>query len=114
MAIGAAASVLVAVAVIVGLTSMPRTVTVQIINEGTTPDEATFEPRTVSVQPDTDVVWKNTDASVHTVTSTEPAGVFDSGVMGPDEEFAFTFQAPGTFDYFCAIHPMMVGTVLVQ
>jgi plastocyanin len=107
-----AASALAAAAIVAGLLSMPKTVTVEIINEGTTPDEATYEPQTASVQPGMTVFWKNTDASAHTVTSREPG--FDSGVMGPDEEFQFTFESPGMFEYYCKIHPVMAGSVQVQ
>lgn len=114
VAIATVASVLVIAAIILGLALTPRTVTVEIINEGTTPDEAVFEPRIISVEEGGNVIWKNTDSSAHTVTSTEPAGVFDSGVMGPGEEFTFAFRASGTFDYFCAIHPIMIGNVQVR
>lgn len=101
-----------AAALVAAVMLMSRTVVVDIINEGTTPDAATFEPGTISVQLGTTVVWKNTDASAHTVTSR--TGVFDSGVMGPEEEFQFTFESQGTFEYYCKIHPVMVGGIQVQ
>ena len=109
-----AASALAVVLVVAGLAYIPKTVTVEIVNEGTTPDAALFRPGTVNVQPRTTVIWKNTDASTHTVTSTVPAGVFDSGVMGPREEFEFMFETEGTFDYYCKVHPIMLGKVVVQ
>lgn len=109
-----AAAALAAAVALASLYAPAPVATVEIINEGTTPDEATFEPGTITVQQRTTVVWKNTDASAHTVTSKEPAGVFDSGVMGPNEEFEFTFEEQGTFDYYCKIHPVMVGSVVVQ
>ncbi len=111
--VAAAAAVLAAAAIVAGLWSMPKAVTAEIINEGTTPDEATYHPDVVTVQRGATVVWKNTDASAHTVTSRE-AGVFDSGVMGPGEEFSFVFETSGTFEYYCMIHPVMVGSVQVQ
>lgn len=116
MVIAAAAASALAVVLAVALLTayMPKTVTVEIINEGTTPDAASFSPSTVNVEPRTTIIWKNTDASTHTVTSTVPPGVFDSGVMGPGEEFEFLFESEGTFDYYCMIHPTMVGTVVVQ
>lgn len=112
-----AASALAAAVVIASLYMPSPVVTVEIINEGTTPDEATYEPATITIQPRTTVLWKNTDASAHTVTSKsegDPDKVFDSGVMGPNEEFQFTFETSGTFEYYCKIHPVMVGTVVVQ
>lgn len=109
----AIASVLAAAAIVAGLWSMPNVVAVEIINEGTTPDEATYHPDVVTVQRGTTVVWKNADASAHTMTSRE-IGRFDSGVMGPADEFQFIFETSGTFEYYCMIHPVMVGSVQVQ
>ncbi len=111
--IATAASVLAAAAIVVGLLSLPKIVTVEIINDGTTPDEATYEPDMLSVQRSTAVVWENTDASAHTVTSREQ-GIFDSGVMGPGGEFEFAFNESGVFEYYCKIHPVMAGTVAVS
>lgn len=113
VAVAAVSALAIAVLVASSMT-LPSSVAVLIINEGTTPDAATFEPDAVTVQPRTTVVWTNTDSSAHTVTSREPAGVFDSGVMGPDEEFEFTFETTGSFEYYCKIHPAMVGSVVVQ
>lgn len=109
----AAVSALAIAVLVASSLSEPAPMAVQIINEGTTPDAATFKPDAVTVQPRTTVVWTNTDSSAHTVTSREPAGVFDSGVMGPDEEFEFTFETTGRFEYYCKIHPAMVGNVVV-
>lgn len=117
----AASAVAVAVAT-VALTSIPRTVTVEmvndvsveIVNEGTTPDKARFEPDSITVDRRTTVVWINTDASAHTVTSREPAGAFDSGVTGPGETFQFTFEEADTFEYYCQIHPVMMGSITVR
>lgn len=112
-----AVSALAAAVAFAGLYEPAPIVTVEIINEGTTPDEATYEPASITVQEHTTVVWKNTDASAHTVTSKsggDPDKVFDSGVMGPDAEFEFRFETADMYDYYCKIHPMMTGSVLVQ
>jgi plastocyanin len=109
-----AASALAAAVAIAGLYMPAPAVTVEIINEGTTPDEATYEPGVIDVQQGTTVVWRNTDASAHTVTSRFPSAAFDSGVMGPGEEFEFTFEDSRTFEYYCKIHPMMTGTAVVR
>ena len=109
-----AASALAAAVAIASLYTPAPVVTVEIINEGTTPDEATYEPATITIQPSTTVVWKNTDASAHTVTSRSPSAAFDSGVMIPGAEFEFTFDDSRTYEYYCEIHPVMVGTVSVQ
>jgi plastocyanin len=40
--------------------------------------------------------------------------VFKSKVMDTDEKFSFTFAKPGTYSYFCSVHPKMTGKVVVQ
>ncbi len=57
------------------------------------------------------VAWRNDDPFDHTVTAT--AGAIDSGSMGAGAEFTQSFESAGTFDYFCALHPSMRGTVVV-
>jgi plastocyanin len=60
----------------------------------------------------TTVVWKNNDTIAHTSTSNSPG--WNSGSIGPGQSFSFTFTSPGTFTYYCTIHPNMVGAVTVQ
>lgn len=54
----------------------------------------------------------NNDDFSHTWTSTEQE--FHSGTLRPGEEFLYTFEQPGTFDYFCQIHPEMTGTITIE
>lgn len=61
----------------------------------------------------TTVVWRNTDVTTHTATS-EGAGVFNTGNIGPNGSASFTFNTAATVHYHCAIHPGMVGTIVVQ
>ena len=67
---------------------------------------ADIEVRRVAVD------WLNDDSIGHTVTALD--GSFNSGVMGVGDAFSVTFETPGTFDYLCAIHPTMRGTVTVS
>ncbi len=62
----------------------------------------------------TRVTWVNHDDSPHTVTSTARPKAFDSGAMDTDAAFTFVFPAPGTYEYFCAVHPRMTGKVIVK
>jgi plastocyanin len=71
-----------------------------------------FAPDDLNVSAGTTVTWKNTDAVAH--TSTSDAAGWDSGVVNPGGQFSTTFQTPGTYHYHCAIHPGMVGTVVVR
>jgi plastocyanin len=60
----------------------------------------------------TTITWTNRDDIPHTVVSTDK--VFKSKVLDTDETFSSTFSTPGTFTYFCSIHPKMTGKVVVQ
>ena len=71
-----------------------------------------FEPESIEVPVGTTVDWTNEDPLAHTVTASD--GAFDSGTMDGGQTFSQTFDKPGTFDYFCAIHPSMTGTVTVS
>jgi plastocyanin len=71
-----------------------------------------FSPATLTVSIGTTVTWTNDDSMTHTVTSN--SGVFDSGDLPQGKTFSFTFNTAGTFDYHCAIHPSMVGHIIVQ
>ena len=75
-------------------------------------DNFSFGPGELTVPVGSTVTWTNRDDIPHTVVSTD--GVFKSKVMDTDEKFSFTFTKPGTFPYFCSIHPKMTGKVVVQ
>jgi plastocyanin len=77
-------------------------------------DNFAYTPREITVAAGTRVTWVNHDDSPHTVTSTAKPRTLDSGAMDTDATFAFTFAAPGTYEYFCAIHPRMTGKVIVK
>jgi plastocyanin len=71
-----------------------------------------FNPGVADVSVGTTVTWTNTDSVSHTSTS-DRAG-WDSGIVAPGRTFSFQFQTAGTFSYHCAIHPGMVGSVVVR
>ena len=75
-------------------------------------DNFSFGPGTLTVAAGTTVTWTNRDDIPHTVVSTE--GGFKSKAVDTDEKFSYTFAKPGTFSYFCSIHPKMTGKVVVQ
>ena len=75
-------------------------------------DNFTFGPAELTVMVGTTITWTNRDDIPHTVVSTDK--VFKSKVLDTDEKFSFTFSTPGTFPYFCSIHPKMTGKVVVQ
>jgi plastocyanin len=75
-------------------------------------DNFSFTPQTLTVRPGTTVTWVNKDDVPHTVTSSDKK--FKSRPLDTDERFSFTFSAPGTYTYFCSVHPHMTGKIIVQ
>ncbi len=71
-----------------------------------------FEPATLTVTAGTRVTWVNDDTSPHTVTDKGKA--FRSAALDSKDSFSYTFRTPGEFIYFCTIHPMMVGRIVVK
>ncbi len=70
-----------------------------------------FAPRTLTIAVGTKVTWTNRDDVPHTIVSVDKK--FSSPVLDTDESFSQTFTNPGTFDYYCSMHPQMTGTILV-
>jgi plastocyanin len=75
-------------------------------------DNFNFTPPTLIVAPGTTVTWTNDDDSPHSVR--EKDGKFKSAALDTDEKFSQTFAAPGEYEYFCSIHPRMVGKIVVK
>ena len=78
-----------------------------------------FSPDTVTVAPGTTVEWQNNDKVSHTVTSGSPSDnqtgtIFDSSLIAAGKDFTYTFNNPGTYNYFCQVHPWMTGQVIVS
>jgi plastocyanin len=71
-----------------------------------------FDPATLTVMEGDTVTWTNLDQVAHTVTADDAS--WDSGTLNHGESWSHTFDASGTWDYHCTIHPMMTGTVIVE
>jgi amicyanin len=67
---------------------------------------------TLTVPAGTTVTWLNRDEDVHTVVSTTQA--FRSGALETDETYSYKFTKPGVYQYFCTLHPLMTGKVIVK
>ena len=74
--------------------------------------DVAFEPEDMRIPVGTTVDWTNEDPFAHTVTAND--GAFDSGTIDAGQTFSQLFDEPGTFDYFCDIHPSMTGRVTVS
>lgn len=75
-------------------------------------DQMAFSPDVIKIRTGTEVIWKNKDSSIHTVTADD--GSFSSGSLDQDGEFKKQFTKPGTFPYTCEMHPFMTGKVVVE
>ncbi len=75
-------------------------------------DNFSYMPHDITVAAGTTVIWVNNDDIPHTVVST--TDVFKSKALDTDDKFSFKFDKPGTYEYFCSIHPKMTAKVSVQ
>jgi plastocyanin len=87
----------------------PPTRSVQITVDGL---NFAFAPPTLSVREGTRVTWVNRTASPHTITSVVPK-LFDVPIAG-HAQVALVFHRPGSYQYFCALHPYMLGSITVR
>jgi plastocyanin len=75
-------------------------------------DNFTFTPKELTVAVGTTVKWVNHDDIPHTVVEKKTS--FRSKALDTDDSYSYTFASAGEFDYFCGLHPHMVGKVIVK
>ena len=75
-------------------------------------DNFSFTPMDITIPAGGQVTWTNKDDVPHTVVSVDHQ--FKSKTLDTDEKFSFTFQNPGTYEYFCSVHPKMTGKIVVK
>ena len=71
-----------------------------------------YQPDPITVSAGTTVIWTNRDEVGHTVVSNDK--LFSSPELAANDRFEYTFKKPGTFPYFCSLHPEMKGKVIVK
>ena len=76
-------------------------------------DNFFFNPGTITVKAGTAVTWTNRDDIPHGIASANNA-FKRSAALDTDDSYTFAFAAPGTYQYFCYLHPKMVGTIVVE
>lgn len=69
-----------------------------------------FSPTTLTIKKGATVTWTNNDSAPHQIKS----ATFNSSEMSKGQSFSFTFNTVGSFDYFCSIHPSMMGKIIVE
>ena len=77
-------------------------------------DNFNFAPRELSISVGDTVTWINRDDVPHTASSSDDPIAFDSKALDTDDKFSFTFARPGTYKYYCKVHPHMTGSVVVK
>ncbi len=75
-------------------------------------DNFSFAPTSLTVRVGTQIIWTNRDDIPHTVVDDDKS--FKSRVLDTDEKFTFTPTKPGTYRYYCSIHPKMTAKVVVE
>jgi amicyanin len=70
-----------------------------------------YQMANIQVRAGTTVTWTNQDNVPHSVTFKN--GMKDSGLLNQGQSFSYTFNTPGTYQYYCSVHPYMVATVTV-
>ena len=77
-------------------------------------DNFTFKPAEITVPAGTRVTWTNNDDIPHVVVDAKDPQAMKSAPLDTGDKFAFVYAKPGTYVYFCALHPHMQGTVIVK
>ena len=75
-------------------------------------DNFTFSPKELTVAVGTTVKFVNHDDIPHTVVEKKLS--FRSKALDTDDAYSYTFATAGSFDYFCGLHPHMVGKIIVR
>jgi len=103
-ALGAAAAPVVAAIILpAGAQNAPVAVSI---------DNFTFNPQTLTVKAGATVTWTNKDDIPHAIAAVNRQ--FKSKALDTDDAYSFTFTTPGTYAYFCSLHPHMTGTIVVE
>lgn len=103
-ALGATTALMLAAAALPGRAQSPAT--------AVSVDNFTFNPQKLTVKAGTTVTWTNKDDIPHAIASV--SALFRSKALDTDDNYSFTFTSPGTYQYFCSLHPHMTGTIVVE
>jgi plastocyanin len=92
---------------------------VSIVPNASTLGDKAYSPNPAEIKAGETVTWTNDDSQIHTAASgtvgAEDSGkVFDSSILSPKATFDFKFDQAGEYDYYCTLHPQMVGKVVVS
>ena len=97
-----------------GCTSIDENIKVSITDEKIVEvaiRESDYNPKDISIEKGTTIIWTNYDSQGHTVTID---GLLDSKTINKGKTFSYSFNDIGEYEYYCKIHPDMEGTIIVQ
>jgi plastocyanin len=94
-------------------------INISIVEESIPLGDKAYEPNPLHVKVGSKITWTNDDKTTHTatsgtITSNEYGKIFDSGYLSKGKSFTFVFDQPGEFEYFCLLHPTMIGKIVVS
>ena len=101
-------------------TKVPAGMTVSIVRDAAIMGDKAFQPNPLTIKVGDNVTWINNDTVMHTVTSssgpTDPneGKQFNSGLLAEGQPVTHTFKKVGEFNYFCQVHPNMIGKIIVK
>jgi plastocyanin len=92
---------------------------ISIVKDAALKADKAYDPNPAQVKVGDTVTWTNDDSQIHTATSGTPGSadsgsVFDSKILAPGATFNFKFDKAGEYDYYCTMHPQMLGKVTVS
>ena len=99
-------------AAIVAAALMGASVAVKAADMPVSIDNFVFTPAETQVSVGTTVVWTNNDDIPHTVVDADHK--WKSSALDTGDKFSHTFTEPGTFEYFCSLHPHMTAKIIVK
>lgn len=93
---------------------MPATMRVAAAHYSVQMVNYAFAPASITVNEGDTITWTNQDTAPHTVTTTSGPQSLNSPYLSKGQSWSYTFSAPGTYEYYCTVHPDMRARVVVR
>jgi len=107
------AAAFLAIALLLGLAAPAQATAARAQGQHVTIEQYAYSPATLTVRVGDTVTWTNHDQAAHDVVTTSAPAAFQSPLLATGQSWSQTFTVPGTYDYYCSVHPDMRGQVIV-
>lgn len=97
-----------------GPVQVPATVQVAAAHYSVQMADYAFAPASITIDEGDTITWTNQDTAPHTVTTTSGPQSLNSPYLSKGQSWSYTFSAPGTYEYYCTVHPDMRARVIVR